>query len=432
MRRRSITALLVAFSALALYLNLQINSGVSNDHAGYLAMSRQVGLGEIPIRDFIEHGTFLHLWMSAAVAQAGDFFLPEFLMSWAFIVAGQAVAMYLVWRGTGSLVAAALTGVVAMLMFPRPYAFPKLFVYPVTVWLLWNYVDEPRRARLRGLGLWAAAALLLRFDHGVAVLLSAIGTVVLVHGTQSFGRAGRSVGELMAAFIVGLAPFLVFLSLTIGVLTHAATILAFGRYGLDQREPIRWQPFLGGPWLAHERGTAFLYDLIAVLTVTATLWAAARLIRDFMSRRRFSAPTLRLCAVVGLWLTSAPMLVRNDFYARIPDASSLLLIVAGLVAVPWRTQGTVPRKGLRAAYGAVGIAVAGFALLAVLRGDGSRFTVDRAAGLFSMEGLRRARGIIVDLTVSPPIDGHARAGIREQGGWSGTSTNARVQTTGYW
>jgi hypothetical protein len=408
-----IAALLVASTALAMFLNIRLNHGLSDDHFGYLAMAQQIRFGEVPIRDFVDLGTFLHLWMSAAVAQAGDFFLSELLMSWAFIVAGQAVAMYLVWRGTGSLVAAALAGIVTMLMFPRPYSFPKVFVYPVTVWLLWNYVDEPRRAGLWGLGLWAAAALLLRFDHGVAVLVSALGTVLLAHGTQSLGRAGRSVGELTAAFVVGLLPFLVFLSMNVGVLTHIETMLAFFRYGLDEAERIRWQPFLGDPWLTGRRGTAFLYDVIALLTVAATLWAGARLMRDFTSLRRFSTPTLRLCAVVGLWLTSAPMLVRNNFEARIPDASSLLVIMAGLVAVPWRTLGTAPPRRLRVAYGAGGIAIAGFAILAVVRGGGTHFTLDSIQEVFSLE---LARGNIASLTVSPPIDGYAAADIRGEGG----------------
>ena len=101
--RRGIAVLLAAFTAVTFYLNLQINDSLSDDHAGYLAMARQISFGELPIRDFLDLETFLHLWLSAAVAQAGNFLLPELLMSWAFIAAGQAMAVYLVWRSTGSL-----------------------------------------------------------------------------------------------------------------------------------------------------------------------------------------------------------------------------------------------------------------------------------------------------------------------------------------
>ena len=412
-----IAVLLVAFTVVTFYLNLQVNDSLSDDHAGYLAMARQIRFGELPIRDFVDLGTFLHLWLSATVAKAGDFLLPELLMSWTFIAAGQAVAVYLVWRSTGSLVAAALAGVTAMLVFPRPYSFPKVFVYPVTVWLLWRYVDVPNRARLWVLGLWAAVALLLRFDHGAAVFGTAVGTILLTRGPQSVKEAARALAELTAAFVISLGPFLVYLASTVGVWTHVGTMFAFGLYGLDESEQFRWHSFLGHPWLAGTLGTAFLFDLIVLLTAGSALWAATRLVQDYRAQRRFSVPTLHLCAVAGLCLTSAPMLVRNNFEARIPDAASLLVIVAALAAVPWRTVGTIPRRAQRTLHGAAALFLTGLVLLAIVRGGvASGLGSVSMVRLFSPEGIERAHGIIEDLLVSPPLEAYADPGIHGKGG----------------
>jgi hypothetical protein len=412
----AVAALIGVFALLALYLHLQWNNEVSNDHAGYLAMARQIGFGEIPIRDFLDHGTFLHLWISTATRALGDYFLPELLMSWAFIVAGQALAMYLVWRGTGSIVAAAITGVVGLLLFPRPYSFPKVFVYPVTVLLLWAYVDDPRWRRLRWIGVWAAVALLLRVDHGVAVLLSAAGTAVLVHAPTAVRHTGRALGELTAAFVVTLLPFLVFLAVTVGISTHVENILAFGRYGLGQREPIRWLSFWTPPVFSEGNGTAFLYDAILLLTGAALVWAVAIAIRDLRRTRRFSSASLRFLTVVGLWLTSAPMLVRDNLGARIPDASSILMVLAGMVAVPWLTLGAAPARPVRRAYGAAWAGVAVLAVVAAGQADAGRFVIANAGQLFSSDGVDRARGVVRDLLVSPPIQEYADTDIRGTGG----------------
>ena len=414
---RGIAVLLVAFTAVTFYLNLQINDSLSDDHAGYLAMARQISFGELPIRDFLDLGTFLHLWLSAAVAQAGNFLLPELLMSWAFIAAGQAMAVYLVWRSTGSLMAAALAGVAAMLMFPRPYSFPKVFVYPLSVWLLWRYVDVPGHVRLWCLGLWAAVALLLRFDHGAAVFGTAVGTILLTRGPQSVKQAALALTELTAAFVISLGPFLVYLAATVGIGTHFGTMFAFGLYGLDESERFRWHSFLGQPWLAGRLGTAFLFDLIVLLTAGSALWAATRLVQDYRARRRFSVPTLQLCAVVGLCLTSAPMLVRNNFEARIPDAASLLVIVAALAAVPWRIVGTIPQRAQRTLHGSMALALTGLVLVAIVRGGvASGLGSVNLARLFSPDGLERAEGIIEDLLVSPPLEAYADPGIHGRGG----------------
>lgn len=409
--------LIVALATLSLYLNIRVNNGISDDHAGYLAMARQIRLGELPIRDFVDLGSFLHLWLSAGASLAGNFFLPELALSWGFIIAGQAIGVYLVWRGTGSVAAAALTGILAVLLFPRPYSFPKVFVYPASVLLLWNYVDAPSRLRLWSLGLCAAVALLLRFDHGVAVVLTAAGTVLLTHAAQSIRGAARATGELVLAFVAGLLPFLLFLATTVGISTHVESMLAFGRYGLGESERVRWQSFLGQPWLAGQRGTALLYDLVLLLTLGAVAWSAARLMADFKRLGRFSAPTLRLCAVTALWLTSAPMLVRNNFEARIPDASTLVMILAGLVAVPWRTQQVLPRRRLRLAYGALGVTIFALALAGTLRGAGSAIsTLTYAAELFAVDGIEKAQDNLAQLRISPPVDGYAEPGFHGRGG----------------
>jgi hypothetical protein len=51
-------------AALACALQVVSYPTLMNDHAGYLAMAQQIVLGEWPIRDFLDHGTFLHILVS--------------------------------------------------------------------------------------------------------------------------------------------------------------------------------------------------------------------------------------------------------------------------------------------------------------------------------------------------------------------------------
>jgi len=412
-----IAGLLAVFTTVAFYINLQVNTGLSDDHAGYLAMARQIALGELPIRDFVDLGAFLHIWLSAAAAQTGPGLLPEMAMSWAFIAAGEAVAVYLVWRSTGSLTAAALAGLTALLLYPRLYSFPKVFVYPVTVWMLWRYVERPARARLWGLALWAAVALLLRFDHGAAVFAAAVGTIALTRGPRAIGGALRDITEFAAAFAVWLTPFWLYLAMSIGVRRHLTDMLAFGQYGLDERERFTWRPLFGEPWLGGEHALAFLFYVIVLLTVAAVTWAGLRLVRDYRTNRQASVRTLQLCAVVGLWLTSAPMLVRNNLAGRIPDAGTLLVILAALLAVPWRSLGVAPSPRRRRLHAGFALAITAFVVVAIARIElTGGVPLKRLAALFSPEGLERAEGIIEELRTEPLVDAWADPGVHGTGG----------------
>ncbi len=111
----------VGLSVLTVLLHLYVNTDFTNDHAGYLSMSRQIVYGYWPIRDFRDDGALLQILLSALVQKIGGFrLLGEMLLSWAFFAAANCLTYWLTFRLTGKRIAAVVAAVFATLLLPRP------------------------------------------------------------------------------------------------------------------------------------------------------------------------------------------------------------------------------------------------------------------------------------------------------------------------
>jgi hypothetical protein len=90
-----------------------------------------------------------------------------------------------------------LTGGFALVLLAATptYHYPKLFFYPLAVWLAWRYMERPDVIRAAALGLTTAIAFLFRHDHGVY-----IGVLALV----AFGltRIGMPASRRLRAMFV--------------------------------------------------------------------------------------------------------------------------------------------------------------------------------------------------------------------------------------
>lgn len=407
--RQAAVGMSVALAILTFYIHVHINGRVSNDHAAYLTMARQVTFGDVPIRDYVEHGTFGYIWLSEAARRlSGTNLLGEMLMSWSFIAVAYGLGVYLTWRFTGSIAAAVLSAVPAILLVPRPYAFPKILVYPMVVFLIWRYIEAPTRVRLWMMALFAAVALLVRFDHGVTAIVAFAAMVFLVHVADGYRRLGARCLEFAAAVCVALAPFGIFLAQTVGIGSHLSTMLSFGAYGMGQREPLTWRRFPPGEVLSHTNAIVFFYDLTLVMTALAVGVLLVMAWRDIRRRRWLQTRTLQTAALVGVWLISAPMLLRDNFDARVPDVAVVLAMVGGWLGtvLAGASYGMRP-LALRAVLALVVLSVGGASVTAAAQRDAGRDLTERTRLLLSADGVDKARANLRDLAVEPPIDGYA-------------------------
>lgn len=139
--------------------------------------------GEHPYRDFFEWGVPLQAALSAGVQWiVGNRMVGEFvLIHWAFIIGGAVISFDLGYRLTHSIAATAFMAAIGLAMIPDTptFHYPKLFFYPLTVWLAWRYLDRPRVRLAAALGLVTALAFLFRHDHGLYIGIVAVFTCLL-------------------------------------------------------------------------------------------------------------------------------------------------------------------------------------------------------------------------------------------------------------
>jgi hypothetical protein len=227
----------IGLTVLTVCLHLYLNTDVTNDHAGYLVLARQIVYGYWPIRDFSDDGALLQILLSAAVQKIGGFrLLGEMLLSWTFFAAANCLTYWLAFRLSGRRLAAITAAVLAALLIPRPYGYPKVFIYPLAILVLWRYVERPRTGRLTVVAATIAFAFLFRIDHGVVIAATSVVAVAAVHGHE-WRTAVRQCLVLAGASLLFLLPQAAYITWSMGLPRYAESIFEFGAYGLTHREP---------------------------------------------------------------------------------------------------------------------------------------------------------------------------------------------------
>jgi hypothetical protein len=180
--------------------------------------------GDHPYRDFYEWGVPLQAFISA-IAQflVGYRLIGEFLVHWLFIVAGVLIAFHLGLRLSRSVAASLVTTALALpIVASTPtFHYPKLFFYPLGVWLAWRYVERPTVRRGAALGAATAIAFLFRHDHGVYIAGVAVLAFVVARLAMPACRSVRSSARDAAAYAgtaaVIVAPWLIVVHMTEGL-----------------------------------------------------------------------------------------------------------------------------------------------------------------------------------------------------------------------
>ena len=214
-------------------------TSANNDNFLHMTLAKQWLAGDWPVRDFFDQGWVLQYGLSAAAQLiGGDRLLSEAVvvgLAWAI---STCIVFEIVHRVTGHLGAAILAAPLLIVASARGYSYPKGIVYAIAALLWWTYVRKPSTAAIVGFGAWAAIAFYWRPDHGIYVAVGLALAVVAVHGFRLLSVTRCSVAA--ATMLAVLAPFLLYVQFTVGLLEYAQTGLAAAQVEHVTQGPHQW------------------------------------------------------------------------------------------------------------------------------------------------------------------------------------------------
>lgn len=241
--RRSLAVLLVFI--VAFLLRWQTQSGLSGDDHWSLWNAATLLKGDRLFHEFVDIGDPLY-WAVSALAQVvfGYRALSEVLLGSLLIAAAMAMTFHLSQEASGSAwIAATVTALAVLLMTgTKLYSYPKIFVYPLGLWLAWRYIDRPTLIRLFLLAAGVAVAFGYRHDHGAYVGVGAVVAVICTHWTGGVRAAAFGVGRLAGAVLVWLLPYFALVQANEGVVAYFQERIRFAA-ALDT-EARRTIPFV--------------------------------------------------------------------------------------------------------------------------------------------------------------------------------------------
>ena len=198
-------------------------AGLHDDHYFYLVRGWQMLFGDLPDRDFVDPGAPLTFALEAAV----QWLLGRGVWSeMVFCVTALSVASVLTFVAarmlSGSIAIAATAAFMQVALQPRLYNYPKVLVYAVAIPVIWRFMDRPTWRRRLGIAVVTAIAFLLRHDHGAFVGVTTLLAIAMLSGESVRARMRHALiyGLLVVAL---LSPYLVYLQVHGGVVTHAVS-----------------------------------------------------------------------------------------------------------------------------------------------------------------------------------------------------------------
>ena len=324
-------------------------AGLTDDHFFYLIRGWQILFGDLPVRDFVDHGAPLYYYVGAAVQIVGGRgTLSEIAFSSGMLALSAALICWLCGRASGSIVLGFVGALFFVCLEPRYYNYPKFLSYAAAIPLLWRFADAPGDRTRLWLAVVTVVAFLFRHDHGVFIAAS-MAALLLLMRDLSWGQRLKHFAIYGALTAVMLAPYLIFIQANGGIGTYFAQASAWAARDRD-RAPVVWPGLFDNP------------DGVSDATAAATgIGKAVGVLRDNMVAWTFYTEiALPFFALFVLWASSdggrpgwpraraklgmvailAIMLVafflRSPLAARLADPSVPLAILVTwlIVAVP--------------------------------------------------------------------------------------------------
>ena len=371
-------------------------AGLTDDHFFYVVRGWQILFGDIPVRDFVDHGAPLYYYIAAAVQVLfGRGTLSELAFSTTVLSASAVVTFLLATRASGSIIAGLAACLLHVWLGPRFYNYPKVLIYAVAIPLLWRFADRPSAQLRVWLAVLTVMAFLFRHDHGVFVGLATAVLMLSLTGLRFAERVRHLViyGLLVLALV---APYFVFIQVNGGVVSYFRQASAWAERD-RAREPVVWPGLFDNPdgesdeakagslvAKVRDNGAAWVYYTEILLPFFALFVLAAS--RDgFRPEWPHAREKLAMVAVLGAVLDAG--FLRSPLEARLADPSVPLAILMAwwLVSLPRMLLGDASlrpswlpvRWPIRVAVTVVG---AGIAILFAVLVKGDLYTrLDKAS-----------------------------------------------------
>jgi len=232
-------ALLAIFAATFLYHYLTLT--FPNDHFVHLSRAQQILSGELPGRDFFDPGMILQYYVSVAgLALSGHTIFGEVIITSLFLALGATLTYWLSARLAGSSLVGVAAVTLTLVLLPRPYSYPKAFLYVLALAGGWAYAHGPSVRRLAGLGVITVTAFLFRHDHGVYIGLFSVALLLGVDWREP-RRGLMAVGRYVAVVTLCLLPYVVFIQTTMGLPAYVREVWGPGHRVMTVR--LNFLPF---------------------------------------------------------------------------------------------------------------------------------------------------------------------------------------------
>jgi hypothetical protein len=327
-------------------------AGLLDDHYFYVVRGWQMLWGELPDRDFVDIGAPLTFALSAAAQLVvGRGAWAEILLAVTMLAIAAGFCYYAAERASGSILAAGAAALFHVALLPRFYNYPKLITYALAIPVTWAMLDRPTVARRVALAAITVLSLLLRHDHGVFIGVFVVATILL--STRTWADKLREV-LIYAALVFAFAiPYLVYLAVNGGIVTHFATANAWSMRDRS-RAPLKLPGFVlpaaeswgSAPWaIARANPTAWVFYLLVLLPLVVgalVAWSRDAWRPDWPNARAKIAGVALLAVILNVGF------LRGALNARLADVMAphtVLIAWMLVVAVTLLVRGRVAAAG---------------------------------------------------------------------------------------
>jgi hypothetical protein len=385
-------------------------AGLTDDHFFYAVRGWQILHGDLPARDFVDHGAPLFYYIAAAVQVVGGRgTLPEVVFCTVALSLGAALTSLVAARASRSILLGGLAAVTLVLLEPRLYNYPKILIYAAAIPMLWAFANRPSARRALAVAIVTVVAFLFRHDHGLFVALAAVSILVL-RQASSWRERLVQVATYSALVLACLSPYLVFLQIHGGAREYFQQAYAWAERD-RQRAPVEWPgPFEQPAAVAGSDGedgavsraigairannVAWLFYLELALPLLAFL-ALACSTDAFRPGWPHAAAKIGCVAVLGVILNAG--FLRSPLEARLADpAVPHVILFAWLCRVVWQLLRS--GRDLRPAVASLRrpVAVAGLVSVTFIVTVGAIAVTKDVATRFEKAWLTEGIGVAVD------------------------------------
>ena len=317
-------------------------AGLTDDHFFYVVRGWQILFGDIPVRDFVDHGAPLYYYVAAAVQVLfGRGTVSELAFSTTMLSVSAVLTFLLATRASGSILAGLAACLLHVWLGPRFYNYPKVLVYALAIPLLWRYSDRPSAQLRVWLAVLTVIGFLFRHDHGVFVGLA---TAVLMLSLRELHLRERlrHLAIYVGLVVVLVGPYFVFIQVNGGLISYFRQASAWAERD-RAREPIVWPGLFDNPdgesdeakagslvAKVRDNSEAWVYYTEILLPFLAVFILAAS--RDgFRPEWPHAREKLAMVAVLAAALDAG--FLRSPLEARLADPSvPLVILIAWMLA----------------------------------------------------------------------------------------------------